>query len=558
MREGLLASALGRERRALRRALAAGLLVSASSVGLAATSAWLIVRAAQRPVVLSLTVPMGLVQLFALAKAAGRYVERTQTHRAALSVMGHVRADVARLLEPLVPAGLGPRSAEVVDTALGDVERVQDLLTAVAGPLISGAIAGVATVALCGVLAPWSGVALLVALVLTGVVVPWVAAREGERSEDELDAVRRSQVELFARAASSGDEYVMAGADAALGTALASLELRFDRAETRRTVVRGVVAATNVLVAGTALVVSALVSASAVASGHLATSLLAVPALASVAALELVSSIGPTLVGLRGDRRALGRVEGLAGRRAPVAEPTLVGPDVAEGREVALRAVGLDYGSSRVLEDVALDLVPGDVVVVHGRSGGGKTTLARLIAKFLDASEGTLTLDGRDYDELSAHQVRAHVGLVDDAPYVFATTLAGNLRVACPEADDAALRRALDLAGLAPLLASSPLGLATPLAAPRGGLSGGERRRLGVARELLARRRVVVLDEPTEGLDAPTARALLASLREEYRDGVLVVVSHRADDDEVATRRLVLAEGRLRDATPATSTTGLR
>ena len=134
-----------REKRAIARALAAGLLVTLSTVGLAGTSAWLIVRAAQRPSVLSLTVPMGLVQLFALAKAAGRYVERTQTHRAALGVMGHVRATVAALLEPLVPAGLGPRSAEVVDLVLRDVDRVQDLLTAVAGPLVTSVAAGLVT-----------------------------------------------------------------------------------------------------------------------------------------------------------------------------------------------------------------------------------------------------------------------------------------------------------------------------------------------------------------------------------------------------------------------------
>ena len=118
----VLRHALGVERTALRRAVLAGLLVSLSTIGLSGTSAWLIVRAAQEPAVLSLTVPMGLVQLFALAKAAGRYLERTQTHRAALGVLGHVRASVARLLEPLVPAGLGPRSSDVVDLVVRDVD----------------------------------------------------------------------------------------------------------------------------------------------------------------------------------------------------------------------------------------------------------------------------------------------------------------------------------------------------------------------------------------------------------------------------------------------------
>jgi thiol reductant ABC exporter CydC subunit len=553
---GVLRRALERERTALRRALLAGLLVTGASVGLAGTSAWLIVRAAQRPAVLSLTVPMGLVQLFALAKAAGRYVERTQTHRAALSVMSHVRADVARLLEPLVPSGLGPRSAEVVDTVIGDVERVQDLLTAVAGPLITGAVAGLATTVICGLLAPLSAAALLAALVMTGVVTPWAAARLGEASECELDDVRRSMVELFARAAQSGDEYVMAGAGAVLRDELDALESRFDRAETRRTLVRGAAGAVNTAVAGACVLAAALASVRAFEAHRLAPSLLAVPALVSVAALELVSAVAPTLAGLRGDRRALSRIEGLAARPAPVVEPDVEGPDVGPVPTLALRDVGQRYDTRAVLDGVSLDLVPGDYVVVHGPSGGGKTTLARLIARFLDPSEGNLSLDGVDYRRLRSRQVREHVGFVDDAPYVFATSLAGNLRVAVPDADDDQLRRAAHLAGLIDLIAS-PEGLATSLDGVHGGLSGGERRRLGVARELLAARRVVVLDEPTEGLDEAAARALRARLAREYRDRALLVVSHLDDDDEWATRRLDLVDGELRETRAGASSAAL-
>ena len=177
---GVLASSLRLERRAVRRALYAGLLVGLSTIGLAATSAWLIVRAAQEPVVLSLTLPMGLVQLFALAKASGRYLERTQTHQSALSVMGHVRARVARVLEPLVPAGLGPRSADAVDLVVRDVDRVQDLLTAVAAPLFTSAVAGVATVVVSGLIVPWSALTLAGALAMSAVVAPVAAARLGE------------------------------------------------------------------------------------------------------------------------------------------------------------------------------------------------------------------------------------------------------------------------------------------------------------------------------------------------------------------------------------------
>ena len=259
-RTGLVRDALGRERRAVRAALASGVLVTLCTVGLAATSAWLIVRAAQRPSVLSLTVPMGLVQLFALAKAAGRYLERTQTHRAALAAMGHVRAGVAKDLEPLLPAGLGPRSADVVDSVLGDVERVQDLLTAVAGPLLTSVAAALVSAVVCGAVTASAGALLLGALVIDAVVLPGAALRLGAPSAVATDDVHAEMTELFDHAAQSGDEFVMTGAGATLHRRLADLETRADAATSRRRDVAGLVAGVAVLVNGLACLAVAMVS----------------------------------------------------------------------------------------------------------------------------------------------------------------------------------------------------------------------------------------------------------------------------------------------------------
>lgn len=540
-------SALRVERIPIRRAVLAGLLVSLSTIGLSGTSAWLIVRAAQEPAVLSLTVPMGLVQLFALAKAAGRYLERTQTHRAALGVMGHVRASVARVLEPLVPAGLGPRSSDVVDVVVRDVERVQDLLTAVAGPLLTSCVAGVVTVAIAGAIVPLSALALFVALVLTAGVLPVVAARMGEKSERATDEVRASMVALFDRIAQGGDEYVMAGASESLKCELEGLEGRFDQAQGRRTLLVGIFSGLTALVSGLCVVASVLVTSLALRSGHLAPALLAVPALLSVTALELAGGVSPLLVGLRGDKRALARLEGLADVPVPVVEPdTEVTLDEVSG-DLRATNVGVKFADSRVLSDVSFEIRRGDVVALSGPSGGGKTTCARLLAKFLDPSEGTMSVGDVIYSSLRSEQVRRFVGFVDDAPHVFATTVAGNLRIASPYATDEELVRVLEGAGMGALLASMPGGLDTVLGGPATGLSGGEQRRLGLARELLVQRDVVIFDEPTEGLDEEMANAVMDHIVDEFSHGAVLVISHRDADYVRATRHLVVRDAHLHE-----------
>lgn len=550
----IFANALRDERVALRHALWAGLLVGLSTVGLAGTSAWLIVRAAQHPAVLSLTVPMGLVQLFALSKAAGRYLERVQTHEAALTVMGRVRASIAALLEPLLPAGLGPRSSDVVDLVLRDVDRVQDLLTAIVGPLLTSAAAGVITVVVTGLVVPWTAAWLMICLILTALVVPLIATRIGASSELELEEVRATMVRLFDNVAQGGDELVMHGDTPRVEEELAKLERRYDIAQRRNTAMTGVATALTSLIASAGVVGAVLLSARAIDHRALSPSLIAIPALLSVASLELVGGVVPVMVGLRGDRASLARLECLSDVAAPVREPDRHGPSVEGARNVQLVDASLRLDSIDVVSHASMDVGPGEFVVVSGPSGGGKTSIARLLAKFIDPSGGEVRLDDVDYCDLSSSEVRAIVGSVDDAPHVFDTTLAGNLRIARPNASDEELRQACRLAGLATFLDGLTDGLDSELGGLSTGLSGGEQRRLGVAREMLANRPVVIFDEPTEGLDEATATQVVESIADHYRDGAVIMITHHGEDLCLATRLVTVENGVVRDDVHITGT----
>jgi thiol reductant ABC exporter CydC subunit len=518
-------------------ALAASTAVSVATVALSGSAAWLIVRSAQRPAILSLTLLMGVVQLLALGKAAGRYAERVGTHQAALRIMSNVRAMTARRLEPLVPAGLGARSADVIETVIGDVDRVQDLLVSVAGPLCANLVAGLCAIAVSGFIAPATAIVFAAGVALSGVVLPLAAARAGRGPQDELTAARAQLRLTLDDAARCGDEYLALGAAHVLYERCAAAERSYDHAMTR-VVRRGAFfGALNAGVAGLTVIAVLSGTQSALVHQGLAQSLLAVPALLALSALELVGAASGSVLGVRNGLGAIGRLEALASRPLPVREPTAAG-DLGPGFDIELSDVSLRRGERTVLEHLSATWHAGDIVTLSGPSGSGKTTLAHLLARFVEADRGAATLAGVNLAALRGEQVRARVGFVSDDPHVFATTLAQNVRLARPDASDDEVTDALLAAGMGPLLTTLPDGLATELGVGAGALSGGERRRLGVARAFLSQRPVMILDEPTEGIDEADARSLMHEVRRHQRDGIAMVISHQDLEHLEATSRL--------------------
>jgi ATP-binding cassette subfamily C protein CydCD len=516
--------------------------VSFATIGLAASSAALIVRAAERPKVLTLTVLIGLVQLFALSKAAGRYVERMATHRVVLRAMGRLRGRVARLVEPLVPVGLGPRIADAVALICDDVERAQDLLVAIAVPWTAAMFAGIAGLIVAGLVVPSSAVVLAVLVIVLGGVLPSIAARLGARAAREEEHARSTMRAAIDDAVQSGDELMGIGATQWVLDRVERAEDQLDRVRRRAGWRRGAIQAVATLLSAVAIIVVTWFSVNAVSTHQLTRSFVAVPALTLMAAGELLVGLGALNFGLRADVDALDRLDALSNAVPPVAEPEIVTHDVADALDVSATNVVVTYGTRVVVQHDDVTASPGEFVVLRGPSGCGKTTLARSLARFVDPTQGVVRLGDVDERLLRSDQVRARVGLVDDEPHVFATTLAGNLRVADPEASDERLLSALRDAGLGPLLRTMPFGLETVLRGDHE-LSGGERRRLAVARELLSGRPIAVFDEPTEGLESSLADALLEQLAARYREGAVVLVSHRDADAHHATKVVTLGAG---------------
>jgi ATP-binding cassette subfamily C protein CydCD len=246
---------------------------------------------------------------------------------------------------------------------------------------------------------------------------------------------------------------------------------------------------------------------------------------------------------------AKARLDALAALRPAVVEPAVPVPLATCAGDVALDGVSGGWSSSPAFRGVDVRLARGECLGVVGPSGSGKSTLVAALLRFVDPLEGAVALDGRPLDAVSLDDVRRHVGLVDDDPHVFASTLVENVRLARPGATDAEVLEALRRADLGDWVAGLPDGIDTWLGDGSAEVSGGERARIGLARAILADPAVLVLDEPTAHLDHATARRVVDTLLDtDPRDRTIVWVTHT--DDGLDRMDAVLDLGRHQAAAP--------
>lgn len=506
-------------------------LASACGVALTATAGWLIVKAAEQPPVLTMLVAIVGVRAFGLGRPVLRYAGRLLGHDAALRTLARRRVRVYDALVPLTPGALGRDRGDVLATAVDDVESVVDRQLRVRSPLLTACVVTVLAVLVALVLAPAVAVVVGLTCVVGGSIaylIGWWGARESSAHEVETRAALSSCV---VEAATLAPELVMWQATQGVfdrGMALA----RATSAAARRSALAialaraGCAAVCAAGLIGVGLVGSAAMRAGTIGAPELALLTLIPLALADVLA-PLADAGGLSRRVAAADRR----LAALVARRPVVADPVVAEPLPSSSR-LALQDVTAGWADSIVLDDLSLTLEEGERLAVVGPSGCGKSTLASLLVRFIDPTSGVVSLGERPLPSLALADVRARVGIVDDSPYVFATSVAENMRLARRDARDDEIVDVLESVGLGPWLTGLPHGLSSMVGEGNAVLSGGERARLAVARALLADRSVVVLDEPTAHLDAATAELTVGALLAATRGRSLVWITHSAADLE--------------------------
>lgn len=539
-------------RRLLWLAVALGAGAVLASVGLLATSGYLISRAAQRPEILSLGVAIVGIRFFGISRALLRYAERLVSHDLAFRTLTDLRTRFFARLVPLAPAGLANLGrGDLLSRFVGDVDRLQDLYLRALGPPLVAIVAGAGAVVVAALILPAAGLALALALLAAGVLAPaltrWSARSAGRRQA-------AAQAELGTRLV----EIATGSAEIAVAGRADDWIERSDRAsghlaalQRRDALSGGLAAGLGTALAAGAVVAVLAVSIPAVGSGELAGVLLAALALLTMGAFEAVAPLGAAAASLDACASAAQRIDAVLDRPAPVHEPAT--PAKLAGGDLELRGLGFRYEASGpwLLDGVDLRLRPGQAVALVGPSGAGKSTLAELAVRFRDPGRGSVRLGGTDLRDAAGDEIRRAIRLCPQDAYLFTTTLRDNVAIGRTGAGDGEISAALENVGLGPWLASLPAGLDTEVGEAGAMVSGGQRQRIAVARLFLADADFLIFDEPTAHLDPAGAAALQARLAALARGGPgVLVITHEAHDLTAFDEVLELAENTIRPRSP--------
>ena len=497
--------------------------------------------------------PSALIRGLAIGRTAGRYGERLLTHDATFRFLARLRGAVFAGFAAIRPETAGQsRSGLRLARLTLDIDQLdRAYLRLVVPAFVTGVVTLLACVAAV-LIAPLALVPLASGLLLVAVAAGLLSQRKlvqaARRMEAAEEAMRMRSADFVA---GRRDLAIYGGLDEAVdGIRQAGLR----RSEAERPLERSAsLAEALVMSVGQLLVALGLVLlAPQVAGGTLSAALVTGLLLVGLGLTETLASLLPGLAGWTRTQRAAARVMPLAEKGAEAGagasgshSTAITGEPLPNAAALELTGVTFAYpGAQRaVLEGFDLTLARGETVCLVGPSGCGKSTVLALAARLVRPDAGAIRLGGCDLSEIPEVVLRRRLAVISQKPLLFNDTIAANLRLAVPKASPEAMWAALEAVGLADTIAARPEGLGSLLGEGGAGLSGGEARRLTLARALLMRPDVVLLDEVTEGLDDATAAGVLSALSAFRDEGAsLLLISHRARELAIADRIVRLAE----------------
>jgi ATP-binding cassette, subfamily B, bacterial len=490
-----------------------------------------------------------LILLGLAAPLAGilHWIESWRAHDIAYRLLAEMRIDLYRKLDALAPAYLvRRRSGDLIALASQDIETVEYFFAHTVAPALVALLVPSAVLATLAVVAWPIALALLPFVLYAGLAPVVMRARI-----DRLGAEAREALGLLAAYVT---ETIQGLSDLVAFQAVAGRRDGFMDAvrgyqKTRLTLLSDLSSQTAQLEIATGLggLAVAIIGAWLVADQQLAATTLPLLILLALASFLPISEIAQVSRQLADTIASTRRLHAVHAEQPAVRDGPLCPPAPAGGSAVRFEDVGFAYPGARrpALEAVALEIPAGATVAIVGPSGAGKTTLANLLLRFWDPARGHILIDGVDLRDFELDHLRRRISLVSQDTYLFNDTLRANVALARPDADEAAIRHALDQAALADFVTSLPEGLDTRVGERGVQLSGGQRQRVAIARAFLKNAPTLILDEATSHLDAVSEAQVRGALDALMRDRTTIVIAHRLSTVRNADLLVVLEQGRV-------------
>lgn len=537
-----------------RRALAAGIALSAgvilANVALLALAGWFITAMALAGLsasTINYFTPAAGIRALAIVRSVGRYGERLVTHDATLGLLAQLRGWFYTHLEPLAPARLQfYRGGDLLSRIRADIDTLDNFYLRVLAPTVA---AGLSALIMTGFLAIFSapaGLIDLAGLAAVGIGLPLLAQRLGADPGARVVAGRADLRAAIADSVRGMEELHVYQALARQSRHIERLSRRVIAPQRRQAWVDALFGATSALITRVCVWLALIIVIPLIGSHRLAGADLAMIAFFVLASFEAVNPLPLAFRSLGETRAAARRIFDLVDAEPAVADPTQEA-DPPPAFDVGFQGLRMRYGPDAhwALNGVDLAVAAGERLGIVGATGSGKTSLFNVLLRFWDYQEGEVTLGGTPLASYRGDTIRHWCAVVAQDTHLFNTSIRANLALADPGADDAALWDALRGAGLADEVGAMPQALDTVVGEIGTRLSGGQARRVAVARALLKDAPILLLDEPTEGLDAQTEHVVLRALESLMADRTTLLITHRPQTMQHMDRVAVIGGGRV-------------
>lgn len=531
------------------------LVTSLASITLLTLSGWFITSSA----IAGILAPDGIAVTFnflqpaaeirglAIIRTFGRYAERLITHEATFRVLAEIRTWFFAKLIPLAPSYLASkRSADLLHNITQDIDALDALYLRLGAPIIIAFLGSLIVISFIASYSMQLSLFVCFILLITAVIIPWIynslGCQGAKQITEQTAEFKIAQIEVLQNIT----ELKAFNAYKRFKTMLLGLSDKLLNTQRSNNQLTAQSSALTLLIYQLTVATSLIASAWLFQQHNISAAVFVMLVFCVLAVFELVIPLSAAMQMLAKTQASAQRIRHIVEQKPLVAEPLTPKKIISTGA-ISIKNLSFRYTeqSDWILKNIQLDIPQGSKTAIIGESGAGKSTLLQLILRFYDAQQGCIEYSGIDYKKLTSNNLMEQFSVLSQRTELFAATIKQNLLIAKPKASNSEINQAINQAGLNKFIKQLPEGLNTWIGEHGSKVSGGEARRIALARMYLKDAPILLLDEPTEGLDKATENDVLATLEQIVKHKTLIMVTHRKAGLKLVDRVFKLDQGQL-------------